>query len=103
MIYTPLTKKAMTLAYDAHLGQKDKGGIPYIFHPAHLAEQMDDEISCCAAWLHDVAEDTSYTLEELEEEFPRQVIEALRLLTHAEGTDYFEYVRAIKANPVAKK
>ena len=49
MIYTPLTKKAMTLAYDAHLGQKDKGGIPYIFHPAHLAEQMDDEISCCAA------------------------------------------------------
>ena len=103
MIYTPLTKKAMTLAYDAHLGQKDKGGIPYIFHPAHLAEQMDDEISCCAAWLHDVAEDTSYTLEELEEEFPREVIEALRLLTHAEGTDYFEYVRAIKANPVAQK
>ena len=100
MIYTPLTKKAMTLAYDAHLGQKDKGGIPYIFHPAHLAEQMDDEISCCAAWLHDVAEDTSYTLEELEEEFPREVIEALRLLTHAEAVQRTIVTPELRAMPL---
>ncbi|MFR2965961.1 MAG: hypothetical protein ACLTK0_06020 [Anaerovoracaceae bacterium] len=41
----------MKLAYDAHHGQKDKGGVPYVFHPFHLAEQMDDEISVCVALL----------------------------------------------------
>ena len=54
MIYTPLTKAAMEIAYRAHHGQLDKSGVPYIFHPIHLAEQMDDEVSCCAALLHDV-------------------------------------------------
>ena len=48
MIYTALTNKAMKIAYSAHHGQLDKSGIPYIFHPIHLAEAMDDEIS--AAW-----------------------------------------------------
>ena len=42
MIYTELTIKAMNLAYSAHHGQFDKGGVPYIFHPIHLAEEMDD-------------------------------------------------------------
>ena len=102
MIYTSLTNKAMKLAYAAHCGQADKGGIPYIFHPYHLAEQMTEEISACVALLHDVVEDTDVTFEELAQEFPKEVIEALRLLTHAEGTDYLEYVKAIKANPVAR-
>ena len=44
MLYTPLTCKAMKIAYDAHHGQVDKGGLPYIFHPYHLAEEMEDEI-----------------------------------------------------------
>lgn len=101
MIYTSLTNKAMRIAYDAHRGQVDKSGLPYIFHPYHLAEQMPDEISVCAALLHDVAEDTSVTLEELEREFPREVTDAVRLLTHAPETDYFDYVRAIRQNPVA--
>ena len=70
MIYTPLTNKAMRLAYAAHQGQTDQAGLPYIFHPFHLAEQMEDEISVCAALLHDVVEDTPITLEELEQEFP---------------------------------
>ena len=39
MIYTDLTCKAMKLAYSAHHGQTDKSGLPYIFHPFHLAEQ----------------------------------------------------------------
>ena len=103
MIYTPLTKKAMVWAYNAHHGQLDKSGTPYIFHPIHLAEQMDDEISCCVALLHDTVEDTDVTLEDLAKAFPKEVVEAVALMTHAEGVDYFDYVRAIKTNPVATK
>lgn len=101
MIYTPLTIRAMNIAYTAHYGQMDKAGVPYIFHPLHLAEQMEDEISCCAALLHDTVEDTDVTLEDLKQEFPAEVVEAVRQLTHEPGTDYFQYVRAIKTNPVA--
>ena len=103
MIYTDLTIKAMNLAYTAHHGQFDKGGVPYIFHPIHLAEQMDDEISTCVALLHDTVEDTDVTLEQLAREFPGEVVDAVSLLTHAEGVDYFEYIRAIKQNPIAVK
>ncbi len=103
MIYTELTNKAMKFAYSAHQGQVDYNGIPYIFHPIHLAEQMDDEISCCAALLHDVVEDTAVTMEDLAKEFPEEVIAVLRLLTHEEGVPYFDYVRKIKANPIAVK
>ena len=101
MVYTPLTKRAMQIAYTAHHGQVDKSGVPYVFHPLHLAEQMTDEITCCAALLHDTVEDTPVTLEQLAEEFPAEVVEAVVLLTHDPDTDYFGYVRAIKANPVA--
>jgi len=53
--------------------------------------------------LHDVAEDTDITLDDLSREFPAEVMDILKLLTHAEGTDYFDYVRAIKGNPDAVK
>jgi len=103
MIYTPLTNKAMMIAYEAHHGQNDYNGIPYIYHPIHLAEQMDDELSCCVALLHDTVEDTSVTLEDLKRDFPPDITNAIALLTHNEEVDYFEYVRAIKSNPIAKK
>jgi len=103
MIYTRLTNKAMKIAYEAHKGQTDYNGIPYIFHPMHLAEQMDDEFSCCVALLHDTVEDTEVTLEQLCKIFPKEVTDAVSLLTHTEDTDYFDYVRAIKKNPIAKK
>ena len=108
MIYTELTNKALKFAYNAHHGQLDYNGIPYIFHPLHLAETMDDEISCCAALLHDVVEDTPVTLEELAAEFPAEVVEVVALLTHESGAegnnqDYFSYLLPIKAHPIAKK
>lgn len=102
MIYTPLTIKAMQTAYNAHHGQLDVSGVPYIFHPYHVAEQMNDELTTCVALLHDVAEDTDITLEQLAEDFPAPVIEALRLLTHSKNEDYFEYVSKIRDNPIAK-
>lgn len=102
MIYTALTNKAMKIAYNAHHGQSDCNGIPYIFHPYHLAEQMNDEITTCVALLHDVVEDTDITVEQLEKDFPKEVTEAVKLLTHDKNTDYFEYIKAIKSSPVAK-
>ena len=43
------------------------------------------------------------TLEQLATEFPQEVVEAVRLLTHEDGTDYFAYVRRIRTNPIAMK
>ena len=66
MIYTPLTIKAARIAYEAHHGQFDLCGMPYVFHPYHVAEQMTDEYTTCVALLHDVVEDTDVTFEDLE-------------------------------------
>lgn len=103
MLYTALTKKALKLCFEAHKGQTDKSGIPYVFHPFHLAEQMETEETVIAALLHDVVEDTAYTLQDLAEMgFPETVIAALRLLTHDDAEAYMEYVAKIKGNPIAK-
>lgn len=102
MIYTPLTNRALRIAYEAHAGQLDKCGIPYVFHPYHLAEQMPDEVTTCAALLHDVVEDTDITLDELACSFPADVVDAVCLLTHEEGVPYLDYVRAIAAHPIAR-
>ena len=103
MIYTKMTILAMKTAYNAHLGQLDYNDVPYIFHPYHLAEQMDDEISCTVALLHDVVEDTSLTFADLEQLFPKQVVEIVKLLTHDEKVNYFDYIRKIKTNAIATK
>lgn len=102
MIYTPLTKKAMKLAYAAHHGQVDKTGIPYIYHPIHLAEQMESEETVCIALLHDVVEDTDITFDDLQKEgFSNEIIIALKLLTHTSREPYMEYISKIKQNPLA--
>ena len=103
MIYTANTKKALKLCFEAHKDQVDKSGIPYVFHPFHLAEQMETEETTIVALLHDVVEDTPYTLSDLEKEgFAKEIIDALALLTHDDDTPYMDYVRAIRDNPIAK-
>ena len=103
MIYTSLTKKALRICFDAHKDQNDKSGMPYVFHPFHLAELMEDEYSTCVALLHDVVEDTDITLDDLRETgFPDEVIEAIALMTHEDSVPYFEYVDRLRSNPIAK-
>lgn len=103
MIYTAQTKKALKLCFEAHKNQLDKSGMPYVFHPFHLAEQMTDEETTTAALLHDVVEDTDYTFEDLERMgFSAKVLEALKLLTHAPEVPYMEYVANIKPNRIAR-
>ena len=103
MIYTELTKKALKLCYAAHRDQVDKSGMPYVFHPFHLAEQMEDEVTATVALLHDVVEDTCYTLRDLETMgFPPQVLEAVGMMTHDPAVPYLEYAAKLKDNPVTR-
>jgi (p)ppGpp synthase/HD superfamily hydrolase len=104
MRYTPQTKKAMELAYQYHHGQRDKGGAPYVFHPFHLAEQMDTETEVTAALLHDVVEDTPCTFEDLRRAgISEEVLEVLDLLTHPKGMPYLQYIERLLPNATARK
>ncbi len=103
MIYTEMTKKAMKLCFAAHKDQTDKSGVPYVFHPIHLAEQMESEEAVIIALLHDVVEDTAYTLADLAEMgFSRRITDALALLAHDESVPYLEYVSQVKENALAR-
>ena len=103
MIYTDETKKALKLCFEAHKNQVDKSGMPYVFHPFHVAEQMTDEATTIVALLHDVVEDTDYTLEDLAAEgFGKDLLEAVALMTHEDDVPYLDYVAKLKDNPIAR-
>ena len=105
-----IIKRAYSFAKEAHKGIRRRSGEPYILHPIAVAKIVSQEIglgstSICSALLHDVVEDTDMTLEELEKLFPPAVTEGVRLMTHDDSTDYFDYVRRIKgtvAEPVKR-
>lgn len=104
MIYTAATKRALMLCFQAHKEQSDKSGMPYVFHPFHLAEQMDTEEATIVALLHDIIEDTDLTLEDLSEMgYPPAVIDALALMTHDPSVPYMDYVKKISGNALATK
>lgn len=104
MIYTPMTKKALCIAYKAHEGQVDKTGVPYIFHPFHLAESMTDENSTIVALLHDVIEDTDWTIDDLKKEgFNEDILTALKLMTHNPAEPYMDYISRLSTCPVARQ
>ena len=104
MIYTPLTRKAMRIAYEAHHGQFDETGVPYVFHPFHVAEQMTDEITTCMALLHDVVEDTDVTFEDLEREFPGEFRAAnIEYRYNAEERPVYYYVDHVEEGGVIEK
>jgi len=104
MRYTPLTKKALAICFDAHKEQRDKSGAPYVFHPFHLAEQMETEAEICTALLHDTVEDSSYTLDDLRAAgFPEEILDAISLMTHNDAEPYMDYVARIRHNPIARR
>lgn len=109
MIWTDLTRKAFWIACQAHAGQVDKAGVPYILHPLSVAENMPSEELAAVALLHDVIEDTYVTAEKLlADGIPDEIVRGVVLLTHTEGDGltYFEYVERLKndflASPVKK-
>ena len=104
MLYTPLTKHAMAICFNAHKNQVDKSGLPYVFHPFHLAEQMETEYEVCTALLHDVVEDSACTIEDLRKAgVPETVLEALRLLPRDKYMHYLDYVARLRQNPIARR
>ena len=105
MYYTPMTKAAMKLCFEAHKDQIDKAGIPYVFHPISLAERFgeDQEAETCVALLHDVLEDTDYTVDDIRAAgMSEEVIEALLLLNHNPKVEYMDYVRHLSKNNIAR-
>lgn len=99
--------RAVEIAFKAHQGQTDKAGRPYFLHPLTVAEiaasRGAGEEAIVAALLHDVVEDTDWTIEMLEAEgFAEESIEALKLLTHDKSVPYSDYIVPIRENPVAK-
>ena len=98
-----MTKAALNLCFEAHKDQRDKSGLPYVFHPFHLAEQMKDEKTAIVALLHDVVEDTGVTIDDIRNMgFAEDVVVAIELMTHDPKVPYMEYVSEIKKNPIAK-
>ena len=105
MYYSEMVKKAVNIMFEAHKDDIDKGGYPYVFHPFYLATKVEGENETCVALLHDVIEDhgDKYSFEYLEKEgFNKEIIEALRLLTHKKDVPYIEYIAKISKNNVAK-
>jgi (p)ppGpp synthase/HD superfamily hydrolase len=98
-------EKAIEIAFQAHKGDVDRAGQPYILHPLHVMMQMDSEEAQITAVLHDVVEDSDITLADLADSgFSTGVIDALALLTHdRESVAYEYYIAAIKGNPLAEK
>lgn len=92
--------RGFIVASSAHRGQKDKGGKPYIFHPLRVAKGVESKEGKTVAILHDVIEDSDYTMADLQFLNDDQKI-ALDLLTHIENMDYFEYIDRIKTDPLA--
>ena len=97
-------EKAISLATEAHKGQKDKNGAPYILHPLRVMARVQSDTEKIAAVLHDVIEDTDYTIENLREKgYSKEVLEAIDCLTKRDGEDYDEYLNRSMLNPIAQK
>jgi (p)ppGpp synthase/HD superfamily hydrolase len=97
-------EEAILLAAEAHQGVVDKAGKPYILHPLRMMLKMKTEAEMMAAVLHDVVEDTGWTLEQLHEKgFPNDVLAAVECLTKRDGEDYTAFVKRARANQIARQ
>ena len=97
-------EQAIVIAVEAHRGQKDRSGAPYILHPLRMMFRVQTEAERMAAVLHDVVEDTAWTLEALREHgFPDEVVDAVDHLTRREGESYEDFVTRAAAHPVARR
>jgi (p)ppGpp synthase/HD superfamily hydrolase len=97
-------EKAIHIAVQAHAGQTDKAGSPYILHPLRLMLEMRSETEMIAAVLHDVVEDSEWTLDTLRAEgFSEEILSAADCLTRRQGESYTAFIERIKENAIARR
>lgn len=107
-------ERAIEISVEAHRNQSDKSGESYVLHPLKLMLEMDTETEMKVAVLHDVAEDSPWTLEDLRDDgFSTEVVEAVKHLTKAkylrddelgvDVEDYGEFIDRVKENETARK
>lgn len=95
---------AAKIANEAHAGQTDRAGKPYIEHPMRVAQRTATIDEYVVAMLHDVAEDCpDWPLSRLAEHFPAHVIDALDCLTKRPGEDYGAFIERVAVNPLAAR
>lgn len=96
--------KAIQIASQAHSGQKDKYGRPFILHPLRMLTQMETEPEMIVAALHDVVEKSEKTLADLKKAgFGPDILTAVECLTKRESEPYLEYIRRTRINALAKR
>ncbi|MDB4990338.1 MAG: pyrophosphokinae [Myxococcaceae bacterium] len=97
-------ERAISIAATAHTGQLDKAGLPYILHPLRMMLKMKGNEERIAAVLHDVVEDTPWTLQSLRAEgFSEPIIQAVDSLTHRADEDYESFVRRAARDAIAAR
>lgn len=99
-----LYQQALARAEDAHKGQVDKAGVAYIHHPLYVASLVEGKLAKTIALLHDVVEDSAWTLEDLRMEgLPEEVVQSVGILTKNRDESYEEYLMHVKQNPLARQ
>jgi (p)ppGpp synthase/HD superfamily hydrolase len=99
-----LLEKAISISVEAHRGQKDKNGKPYILHPISVMGKVRTQTDKIVAVLHDVVEDTDWAFEDLKKEgFPAEILDALDCVTKREGEPYEDFVKRSAGNPIARR
>lgn len=95
---------AIKLATDAHTGQVDKAGQPYVLHPLRVMLAMKTDDERIVAVLHDVVEDTPWTCDDLywQHGFKPEIVMAVAALTRGKNEDYFDFIRRLAPNPIAR-
>ena len=97
-------ERAILIAAQAHFGQRDKAGAPYILHPLRMMMRMESEAAMMAAVLHDVVEDSDWTLEQLRGEgFSEEILQAVDCLTNRDGETYDEFITRVCASAIARQ
>lgn len=99
-----LLERAIEIAITAHKGQRDKSGEPYVLHPLRLMSRARTLEEKMVAVLHDVIEDSTWTLTQLRDEgFPREVVRAVGCLTKRQGEEYEAFIERAVSHPLALK
>ena len=103
MAYSTDIEAAKNLATNAHRGQTDKAGLPYITHPQRVAARLDTPEAQVVGWLHDTVEDTPLTVRDIEAAFGPETAAAVDAVSRREDEAWSDYLERVAANPMARQ